>query len=107
MPFIIEVKPDGTYRWNHDRMETSFYIGVGLFYILLILVPVGVLFLVDLSKAAMFGVVVAFVCLCGISAILFPRQSGGQTLFGLCAYTAVLAAFLVLSNYGGVPNPIS
>ncbi|KAK8017472.1 hypothetical protein PG993_013798 [Apiospora rasikravindrae] len=59
----------------------------------LLLVPVAILFFVKLSKAAEFGVVLTFVALFVLTISCFERSTV-KIIIGVCAFEAVLAAFL-------------
>ncbi|KAK8067000.1 hypothetical protein PG997_013747 [Apiospora hydei] len=59
----------------------------------LLLVPVAILFFARLSKAAEFGVVLTFVALFVLTISCFERSTV-KIIIGVCAFEAVLAAFL-------------
>ncbi|KAK7910814.1 hypothetical protein PG985_013295 [Apiospora marii] len=59
----------------------------------LLLVPVAILFFAKLSKAAEFGVVLTFVALFVLAVSCFERSTV-KIIIGVCAFEAVLAAFL-------------
>ncbi|KAK8110411.1 uncharacterized protein PG998_006868 [Apiospora kogelbergensis] len=58
-----------------------------------LLVPVAILFFGNLTKAAEFGVVLAFVSLFVLAISCFERSTV-KIIIGVCAFIAVLAAFL-------------
>ncbi|KAK8135415.1 hypothetical protein PG984_003355 [Apiospora sp. TS-2023a] len=58
-----------------------------------LLVPVAILFFAQLSKAAEFGVVLTFVALFVLTVSCFERSTV-KIIIGVCAFEAVLAAFL-------------
>lgn len=58
-----------------------------------LLVPVAILFFGNLTKAAEFGVVLAFVALFVLTISCFERSTV-KIIIGVCAFEAVLAAFL-------------
>jgi hypothetical protein len=67
--------------------------------VVLIVTPVGVLYLGELSKVQSFGVFVGFVVV--FSAVMtFLMGSGGESIVAQCAYVAVLVTVLAQLSGG-------
>jgi len=60
----------------------------------MILTPMGLLYLVSLSKAASFGIVVGFTVIFILAMEFVVEAKAEAMLLGLCAYTAVLGTLM-------------
>ena len=76
------------------RLEIFFKILLVSFSVLLLLTPVGILYLVDMTKSQSAGVVVCFVFVFSVAISLVPGTKYDKILVGLSAYMAVLVTFL-------------
>jgi hypothetical protein len=65
----------------------------------LLLAPTGLMYLMELSKAESFGLVVGFVVLCFLTFVV-SGAAFEHVLVGSCAYTAVLVSILFQNQAG-------
>ncbi|KAK3945097.1 hypothetical protein QBC46DRAFT_372755 [Diplogelasinospora grovesii] len=89
---------DGTEIVGRDRIELVLSLGYIVFVAMLIVTPIGILYLGDLSKPQSFGVVVAFILFSVIVAVTATTELTEQRTMMIvvlvCGYAAVLATFL-------------
>ncbi len=74
-------------------IEASVKMSIVPFLSTITLAPVGILYLVPMSKPASFGVIVCFVVIFTAAMVLLGFRTAG-TILGGCAYQAVIIGFL-------------